>query len=109
MAFREVQIALRGGRQVDDYAALAVLGRAGAIDRSLSEPVTIDAPIAAGTAMKGLRGLYFGLDQWDGSDVFSPEGAFTVIVTDRVRHAITAAKLTNVRFLSVLEFEQLAV
>jgi hypothetical protein len=59
--------------------------------------------------MDGIRGLYFGLDAWDGSDVFSPQGAYTVIVTDAVREAVKAAGLTNVEFVPVVEYEQLAV
>ena len=59
--------------------------------------------------MDGIRGLYFGLDEWDGSDLFSPQGAYTVIVTEAVRDAMTAAGLTNVAFIPVVEYEQIAV
>jgi hypothetical protein len=108
-AFREAEIELKGGDRVGDYAALAVSGRAGAIDVSLSERITIPPQAAGGIAMDGIRGLYFGLDKWDGSDVFSPHGAFTVIVTDAVREAVTAAGLTNFEFLPVIDYEQIAV
>ena len=109
VTFREAEIKLKNGDRVGDYAALAVEGRAGALDKSLSERITLPPPVPEGIEMNGIRGLYFGLDQWDGSDVFSPQGAYTVIVTDAVREAMTAAGLTNVEFIPVVEFEQIAV
>ena len=108
-AFREAEITLKGGDRVGDTWRWPSSGRAGAIDRSLSERITLPPPIPEGVAMAGIRGLYFGLDEWDGSDVFSPHGAYTVIVTEAVRDAMTAAGLSNVEFLPVVEFEQLAL
>jgi hypothetical protein len=109
IAFQEAEIKLKGGDRVGDYAALAVNGRAGALDTSLSERITIPPQAAGGIAMDGIRGLYFGLDKWDRSDVFSPQGAYTVIVTEAVREVVTTAGLTNFEFLPVVEYEQLAV
>jgi hypothetical protein len=40
-------------------------------------------------------GLYFEPELWDGSDFFVPDNMGTIIVTERVRAALTSGKITN--------------
>jgi hypothetical protein len=72
------------GRRVDGYQGFAVTGRCNAT---------------------GAEVLRQGLtpDIWDGSDLFLLEDASACIVVDRVKEALEAKKLQNVRFTPFVE------
>lgn len=52
-------------------------------------------------------GLYFEESSCDGSDIFRPDGSSFVICTDAVRRCLTKAKMKNLEFESLTEFEML--
>jgi len=93
--------ALRG------YEGLAVTGRCGAIDDSLSERITLPPPVVGGCEAAALRGLCAPPDSWDGSDVFTAEGRADVFVVERVRDALEQAGVTNVKFSRLSEIERM--
>jgi uncharacterized protein DUF1629 len=88
------------------YEGLAVTGRCGALDDSLSERVTLPPPVVGGREAAGLRGLCFPPDSWDGSDVFTHEGRAGVCVVERVKDALEHAGVTNVKFSRLSEIER---
>lgn len=100
------RVFLGDGRELDGYHGLAVRGRCGAIDDSLSEKVTLPPPVAAGRARPGLRGLCFPPESWDGNDVFTAEGYAGAFVLERVKEALERADLTNVAFRRLSEIER---
>lgn len=100
-----VRVALDGGRELQGYRGLAVTGRCGAIDDSLSAEILLPPPVPGGRAGRALRGLCFPPASWDGSDVFTAEDYAGAFVVNRVKEALEAARVTNVEFsrLSTLE------
>jgi hypothetical protein len=102
-----VRIVGRGGDEVPGYHGLSVTGRCGRIEWEKSERMILPPPVPEGRTMAGWRGMYFSPSSWDGSDVFVPDDESTyVIVTDEVRAAAERARLTNVIFTRLTEFER---
>lgn len=52
----------------------------------------------------GKKGLYFELNEWDGSDIFGISGTLFYIVTRRLKDIIEEAELKNVVFRNVEDF-----
>ncbi len=89
---------------IQGYHGLSILGRAGAPKLELSEQFDkVGAP--GGIPMKYLRGLYPDFTLWDGSDFFVPDTTIITVVNKKVRDALLAAKLTNVLFKSLADWE----
>lgn len=94
-----VRVFLDDGSELEGYEGLAVTGRCGAIDDSLSEEMILPAPVPGGRARPGLRGLCFPPESWDGSDIFTSEaGGAAIFVVERVKEALEHAGVTNVAF-----------
>jgi hypothetical protein len=74
------QISIKGREFI--YYGLQVIGRCGALIHP-KEPGFY-------------TGVKFDLDSWDGSDIFSPEGASLLFCTEKIAMEIEKAKLTNV-------------
>lgn len=101
-----VEVRGPGGRHIRGYHGLAVTGRCGPLDESRSEKAILRPP-PGGQAMPGLRGVYFDLGTWDGSDIFAPEGTTATFVVERVKTALQAIKVTNMKFDDLTKVEQL--
>ena len=89
------------------YEGLAVTGRAGPVDDALSPRVMLAPPTPEGAAVPGRRGLLFQPDSWDGSDVFVLGDSTIAVVTEPVRDALLAARVTNLRLERVTEVERI--
>ena len=88
------------------YQGLAVTGRCGPIDSSMSHQLPPqDVESADADASPVLIGLYFQLETWDGSHIFSPDGASHVFVVEEVKAALERIGATNFRFRSLNELE----
>lgn len=100
-----VTLAKPGGEAIEGYHGLAVRGRSGPIDDSLSEQIVLPAPVPTGRTRSGLRGRYFAPETWDGSDVFVPQDSGWVFVTEPVASALREAEVTNIglEVLSTME------
>jgi hypothetical protein len=94
------------GSEIEGYHGLAVTGRAGPIDDSLSEEIIIPPPVPQGRARRGLRGACFQPETWDGSDVFVTGGSSAITVTEPVKRVLEKACLTNIRFKRRSEIER---
>ena len=97
------------GKMIEGYSIFSVTGRCAPIDWTKSEKFIKDPYIIGGGAADMIRGIYFGLDSWDGSDIFTAEGgtAFT-FVTQKVRDLLIKNKVTNILLERVTEMEILA-
>jgi hypothetical protein len=96
-------VVLKDGSELPGYHGLAVTGRCGPIDDSLSDEVVLPPPVPRGRARRALRGICFDSATWDGSDVFTPEGYTASFVVERVKTAVEAAGITNVEFARLSE------
>lgn len=101
------RIFLDDGSELQGYDGLAVTGRCGAIDDSLSEEVILPPPAPGGRARPGLRGLCFPPDSWDGSDIFTAEGYAGMFVVEAVKRALQKAGITNIDFRRLSEIERI--
>lgn len=98
-----VEVYDRKGEPLLDYSGLAITGRAGKQDRSRSTIITKPAPVPGGKPYQVYKGFYFDERQWDGSDIFLVD-SFKV-VTQRVQRAFERAKVSNVRFTTLVDVE----
>lgn len=93
------------GYEGSDYYILTITGRCSAIDYGKSEPF-IKAPFTTtGSPIEAKRGLYFDLNSWDGSDVFTPEKSMFTFVTEAVKKLLVKNKVTNITFENITQFE----
>jgi hypothetical protein len=89
---------VRNGDEVPEYVGLAVLGKGGPNDPSL---VSYPNPGSKQRRIDGLRPT-----KWDGSDLFTLDDAYRVVlVTDRVRRIFRREKVTNCLFEPAEEFK----
>lgn len=60
-----------------------------------------------GRSRRGLRGICFAPESWDGSDIFTPDGTASSFVVGRVKHVLEDAAVTNVAFQRLSEIERI--
>ena len=95
------------GDIVPGYHGLVVTGGSGPLVDSLS-PVMEAPPVVQGGKVPLLRiGIRFHSESWDGSDVFRPSGTTYTLVTQEVRDALVAAKVTKLDLKRITEIETL--
>lgn len=101
-----VEVYGKKGVRIDGYHGLAVTGRCGEIDWSRGRKERRPAPVPGGSAYDVWIGMYFDPETWDGSDLFVPEGMTCTIVTEAVKDALTAAKVSNISMRPLTQFER---
>jgi hypothetical protein len=92
------------GVEVPGYHGFSVTGRCGPIDYTRCEVVT-RRYVPHGPEVRFCKGLYVGLDQWDGSDFFMPPAYYGTICTARVVEAVRRAKLTLIDFRNLADIQ----
>jgi hypothetical protein len=96
----------RKGNELPDYHGFSVISYAGKQDLRRSE-IIIKPPMRPdGEPYKVYKGYYFEDDQWDKSDIFRVYFSH-IIVTRKVRDVFKQAKIINVKFTPLLEYETL--
>lgn len=89
---------------VPGYCGLAVTGRCGNLDHSMSVEVPRIFPAGIFPVWKG---LLFDPASWDGSDFFMPaQRVGFVFVVEEVKKAFERAKIRNVSFTPLDQFER---
>lgn len=94
------------GERIQGYQGFAVTGRCGPVLWKKGKKIRKPAPFPQGQACDAWLGLYFDPDNWDGSDIFMPEGTTYKIITEPVMKALTSAKVKNIKFERLTEFER---
>lgn len=98
-----VSVRNKQGQLVPGYSGLSVTGRCGNIDRSMSVQVPRIFP---GGGFPVLKGLLFDPASWDGADLFMPaKRVGHVFVVEEVKRAFERAKIRNVKFEPLDQFE----
>jgi hypothetical protein len=95
------------GFDLSDYELLVVTGRCGPIDWTRGVERIAPPPCPTGRSAIVSVGLYFDPESWDGSDLFVPEGSATKIISQEVKDALEAARITNIKFNRLTEHERL--
>lgn len=90
---------------IEGYSLLGVTGRAGKLDRTLSEKIFKEPEYPMVKGSYYYKGLYFEEGTWDGSDFFILENYYGIFITKRVFEVLKKAKLTNVVIEPISEYE----
>ena len=101
-----VRILDKKGSEVSGYHGFSTLGRCGPVDWTRGEVIE-KRLVATGPLTRYRRGLYAGVDRWDGSDFFLPENYGGPIVTRRAAEVLKASKLTNVELNNLADIEMM--
>lgn len=100
----EVSVRDKQGELAPGYHGLAVVGRCGNLDHSMSIQVPRIRPAGIFPVWKG---LFFDPASWDGSDFFMPAQRFGfVFVVEAVKQAFERAKIRSVGFTALDQFER---
>ncbi len=100
----EVSVHDKQGQLVPGYHGLAVTGRCGDIDWAKGVEVPRILPAGIFPVWKG---LFFDPESWDGSDFFMPaQSVGYVLVVEEVKKAFERAKIKNVSFTPLDQFER---
>lgn len=94
------------GERIEGYHGFAVTGRCGRIQWRKGKKVRKPAPVPGGQPYDAWVGMYFNPKSWDGSDIFVPKGMTCTIMTEPVMQALAKAKVTNIDFTRLTEFER---
>ena len=99
-----VKVLDKKGQAIEGYHGFSVTGRCGEIDYSKSEVIE-KRLVPNGALGKFYKGLYVGLEKWDGSDFFLPEKYYGTIITSKAANILKQSKLTNIRMENLAEIE----
>lgn len=100
----EISVRDKQGELVPGYSGLSVTGRCGNIDWAKGVEVPRIRPAGIFPVWKG---LLFDPESWDGSDFFMPaERVGYVFVVEEVKKAFQRAKIRNVDFTPLDQFER---
>jgi hypothetical protein len=88
---------------VEGYSGVSIVGRAGKVDFKKSEVIK-EQPEGWPKVIERLKGMYFGLEEWDGSDIFLAEGSLYVFCTKKFVDAVSKLKGHNFEFTPVSEY-----
>ena len=100
----DVEVFDKRGQQVFGYTGLSVTGRCGPIDYSKSQIIEKQL-VPNGKPIKYYKGQHVGLNTWDESDMFLPEGNTGIVITQEVSNAMKSSKLSNVVLQNLADFE----
>jgi hypothetical protein len=92
------------GEIVTGYSGFSVIGESGPPDFSKCE-VFEKQLVPDGRRTRYYKGLYIGLEEWDGSDFFVPRNTLFIVITARVKLLLEQASITNVVFQNLAEFD----
>ncbi len=99
----DVSVRDKQGHLIPGYSGLAITGRCGRID--YTRTVVVPRVYPAGIFPIG-KGLLFDPESWDGSDLFMPaDNVGYKFMVDRVKKAFERAKIRNVSFTPLDQFE----
>lgn len=99
-----VQIFDKKGDKIQGYHGFSVTGRCGPVDYRKCE-ITEKRLAPEGPLIKHYKGLYIGLDKWDGSDFFIPEGTSGIKITQKAMNLLKTNKLTNLNCKNLMDYE----
>lgn len=99
-----VRILDKKGTEINGYCGLSITGKCGPVDYSKSQIIK-KRLVPNGLQTKYYKGLYFDLNNWDGSDIFIPQGSLHIIITEKVKKVIQQNKITNVSLQNLAEYE----
>jgi hypothetical protein len=80
------------GVTANGFHGFQVVGECGPVDWRRSQPVPVRLP---GGVFPSLKGMYFAVETWDGSDVFGPTDTGFVFMTEKAVLALRRSRISN--------------
>ena len=99
----EIELLDKKEAEIKGYYGFSVTGKCGQVDESKSE--IIKKHFENGHTSYYRKGLHVGLDKWDGSDFFYPDGTSHLVTTQKIADILTGYKISNVQFRNLTEIE----
>lgn len=99
-----VTILDKDGREVVGYHGFSIIGRCGPVDYKKCEIIE-KRFVPTGPLGKYYKGLYIGLDEWDGTDFFLPDKFRGIIITSKTASILKINKLTNINLKNLYTIE----
>jgi len=94
------------GNEIPGYHGFSITGHCGPIDYNKCE-IFQKRLVEGGPIRNFYKVLYVGLDQWDGSDFFHPEGNLGIIVTVKAADILKKNKISNISLRNLSDIETL--
>lgn len=94
----------RNNREIEGYSGFSVVGRCGFLDFDKSTVIEKKL-VKDGVVGKYYKGLYFELEEWDGSDIFVPKGTRYFFTNKKTMNILKKAKISNLKFQYINEIE----
>lgn len=100
-----VEVLNKRKKKVEGYYGMSITGKCGPVDDSKSEivPYTQSRYVLGEKAYKG---YYIGLDKWDGSDFFIPEGDCWLIGSQKVTDVFKENQIKRLKPVNLADVER---
>jgi hypothetical protein len=92
--------------EIYNYHGFSIVGHCGPIDYEKSEIIE-KRMFPEGPLFKCYKGLYVGLDEWNGTDFFIPRTTVMMIMTKKAADILKKNKITNLSLEKLSEFEMI--
>ncbi len=100
----DIKVFDKNEKEISGYSGLSITGRCGAVSYDNCEVVE-KRFVPRGPISKYYKGLYVGLDTWDGTDFFIPKNSRWIIVSKRAAEILEKGKFSNIELRNLIEIE----
>jgi hypothetical protein len=97
-----IKLCDKKGNEITGYHGFSVTGQCGPISYKKSEIIE-KRRVPHGPLCKFYKGIF--IDDWDGTDFFTPDGTYQTFITQRTAEIFKKNKITNVSLKSLAESE----
>jgi hypothetical protein len=104
-----VEVLNKRKKKVEGYYGMSITGKCGPVDDSKSEIVPYRTNNPSMLGEKAYKGYYIGLDKWDGSDFFIPEGVRRLIGSQKVADVFKENQIKRLKPVNLADVERLII
>jgi len=90
------------GNEISGYHGFSILGKSSSISYENSEIIE-KRLVPDGPICKFYKGM--DINEWDGSDFFTPEGTYEILVTIKAARILKESSLTNLELINLMDVE----
>ncbi len=99
-----VKILDKKNNEIAGYHGLSITGKCGPPDYNKCGIIEKQM-VPTGPVTKYYKGWHVGLDKWDGTDFFIPEGTTGIVISKRAADILKKAKITNLELENLCDRE----
>lgn len=90
------------GKEITGYRGFSIIGQCGPKNYDSCEIIE-KTLVPNGPICRYCRGV--SIDEWDGSDFFTPEGSYSIIITKKAADVLKNSKVTNLSIVNLADEE----